>query len=342
MIFLRKFKTLSASFIFILVTFAVSFLNACAAPAKETIDAPKGDEDKYEIELFVFAPCESCHEEDKIEKEVALTLDEALITGFECKVYNAYKDSGVARLEEIAGEYGLDITASDLPATVVNGTVFKGTYEEIGKKLADHIRNNEMAGETEIKTGTKNADSKDAADKRIADSDFYSKIRNIGKDDAVMVLFVTTSCDSCEKAEEYLESITPNEKCGLLIYNIMEDSNAEVIRRLMKIFEVPENKQQVPLLFFKNGYLSGSDDIRKNAVESIETNDISGPWEEVFSSLLDGKEDLKISKLKLAVTGFVNGLNPCGISMLLMVLSVLLLSGKIFKKGTFIYLGERF
>ncbi|MBO7335037.1 MAG: glutaredoxin family protein, partial [Lachnospiraceae bacterium] len=344
MIYLNKLrlKSISASIILILVTFAASSLSAYAAPGKETFDADKGYEDKYDIELFVFAPCESCHEEEKIEKEVRSKLNEAMITGLELKVYNAYKESGASRFEEITGEYGLDITVTDLPAGVVNGTVFTGTYEEIGKELSDHIKNNEINGATDKKTGTKNADGKDAADKKLKDSDFYKKISDIGKDDAVMVLFVTVSCESCERAEEYLKSITPTGKFDLLIYNITEDNNAEVIRRLMKIYKVPENKQQVPILFFKNGYLSGSDDIRNDAVKSIEADGVTGAWEEAAAGLLNAKEDAKISKIKLAVTGFVNGLNPCGISMLLMVLSVLLMSGKNFYKGSFIYLAGKF
>ena len=178
--------------------------------------------------------------------------------------------------------------------------------------------------------------------KKASDSAFYRDITNVGKDDTALILFVTGSCDSCREAEEYLKKYLPDKNCRLYIYSIMEDGNAEVIRKLMKIYEVPDSKQQVPLLFFKTGFLSGADAIRENTLNSLENSDTQGTWEAVAQSFLAEKEDLKLSKLKLAATGFANGLNPCGISMLLMVLSVLLMSGKSFFKGSFAYLFGKF
>jgi hypothetical protein len=157
-----------------------------------------------------------------------------------------------------------------------------------------------------------------------------------------MLLFVTGSCDSCNRAEEHLKSVLADGQCSLKIYNIMEDDNAVVLRKLMKMYEVPDSLQQVPLLFTKNGYLSGAEAIGKDAVSNLENPDAAGAWDEVATGLAKDSEDTSISKVKLAVTGFVNGLNPCGISMLLMVLSVLLMSGKSFFRGSFTYLAGKF
>ena len=327
----KKYKFILAVFLLILLSFTGAFAGADTAEAKEKV-----------IELFVFAPCESCNEEEKFSKEVEHKLAEAGEGSYECRVYNAYKDSGASRLETLAEDYGLDISISDLPAAIVQGETFFGTYEEIGEALGEYINSSAETEAAKPVSGTKAESSTDEETDKAADFAIYRDILDVGKDDTVLILFVTGSCDSCNEAEEYLKNHLPAEHCKLHIYNIMEDENAAVIRKLMGIYEVPDNKQQVPLLFFKDGFLSGADAIRENTLGRLQNTDASGPWEAVAKNFSEESEDLKFSKLKLAVTGFANGLNPCGISMLLMVLSMLLVSGKNFFKGSFSYLAGKF
>lgn len=294
------------------------------------------------VELFVFAPCESCHEEEKFSKEVKSKLAEAGATDYWLKAYNAYKESGASRLEEIEEEYGLNIPINELPMAVAGGKAFFGTYSEIGEVLGDYLQGIEKRDGTGLATDVKTPGDTVEERKSVTDSVIYRDIRSIGKDETAMLLFVTGSCDSCNRAEEYLKSVLADGQCSLKIYSIMEDDNAVVLRKLMKMYEVPDSLQQVPLLFTKSGYLSGVEAIRKDAVSNLENPDAAGAWDEVAAGLAKDSEDTSISKVKLAVTGFVNGLNPCGISMLLMVLSVLLMSGKSFFRGSFTYLVGKF
>ena len=339
----KKYKFILAAFLLITLSFTRAFVGANTVQAKEPV-----------IELFVFAPCESCNEEEKFSKEVRNKLTETGAENIEIKVYNAYKDSGASHLEALAGDYGLEISISDLPVAIVQGEAFFGSYEQIGQALSEYLSSSFEADKANMGAGEKAVSSVNAGssmtvesapiedNKKASDSAFYRDITNVGKDDTALILFVTGSCDSCREAEEYLKKYLPDKNCRLYIYSIMEDGNAEVIRKLMKIYEVPDSKQQVPLLFFKTGFLSGADAIRENTLNSLENSDTQGTWEAVAQSFLAEKEDLKLSKLKLAATGFANGLNPCGISMLLMVLSVLLMSGKSFFKGSFAYLFGKF
>lgn len=294
------------------------------------------------VELFVFAPCESCHEEEKFSKEVKIKLAEAGITDYECRTYNAYKESGATRLEEIEEEDGLNIPINELPVAVAGGEAFWGTYSEIGEALSEYLLNRDKSDGTGLSSDVKTPGDAGAEHQSVTDSAIYRDIRNIGKDETAMLLFVTGSCDSCNRAEEYLRGVLADGRCSMKIYNILEDDNAAVLRKLMKIYEVPDSLQQVPLLFTKNGYLSGGEAIRKDALNCLESEAVAGSWDEVAAGLVKESEDTGISKIKLAVTGFVNGLNPCGISMLLMVLSVLLMSGKSFFRGSFTYLAGKF
>ncbi len=293
------------------------------------------------MELFVFAPCESCNEEEKFSEEVRLKLDEAGIDEYDCNVYNAYKESGATRLEKIAKEYGLNISISDLPVAIAGEEVFEGTYAQIGEKLGNYLSNGETGDVTKRISGAGTV-SDVGKSKTITDSAVHRDICNIAKDDTTIILFVTGSCESCNRAEEYLNSTLKAGQYNLLIYNIMEDDNAMALKKLMKIYEVPDSLQQVPLLFTKSVYLSGADDILKNVTDCVESPEAAGSWDKVAEKLLTEKEDVGISKIKLALAGFINGLNPCGISMLLMVLSVLLMSGRNFFRGSFTYLAGKF
>ena len=58
----------------------------------------------------------------------------------------------------------------------------------------------------------------------------------------------------------------------------------------------------------------------------LESGEAQGSWKDIIEELAGEKESIKISKSRLAVMGFFNGLNPCGISMLLMVLLTVLVS----------------
>ena len=128
----------------------------------------------------------------------------------------------------------------------------------------------------------------------------------------------------------------------LLIYNILDEENAVILRRLMKIYGVPESGQQVPLLFSRSSYLSGAEKIVNGTVGMLESGEAQGSWKDIIEELAREKESVKISKSRLAVTGFLNGLNPCGISMLLMVLSILLMSKRSLYGGSFTYLAGKF
>ena len=347
----------------IILTITGLFMGYRAIKNANGYDDKDLDDSKTGIELYVLAPCESCNEEEKFTQEVLDKLAKQGTTDYKCTVYNVYKESGASHFEEIIEKYGLSIGIHDLPAAIVNGEVYLGTYEQIGEEVAKALqsggdiekdRSSYKAKVLEPYAGSSVQDtehlfeneSETAIYKDLSsiEGDFaiYKDLSSIEDDDTALILFVTTSCEGCIQAENYLQSALSFDKQKLLIYNIMEGDNTAVLRKIMKLYEVPDNLQQVPILFFKTGYLSGADAIRKDTLNYLADAGSAGSWDEVVSKLSTEKEDVRISKLKLIVTGFINGLNPCGLSMLIMVLSVLLMSGRSFVKGSISYLAGKF
>ncbi len=312
--------------------------------AHRTVDpAEKGQAaEEGQIELFVLAPCESCHEEEKFRQEIADHLATAGIENQSYTVYNVYKESGASHFEKTVGKYGLEITMMDLPVAVIDGVAYQGSYQEISEAVVNYLETGMADEARKTKSGSRVEIAGNIASEPEKDTTFYREVSEIGEDDTTLVLFVTGACESCQKAERYLQGSLSDKSFHLLIYNILDEENAVILRRLMRIYGVPESGQQVPILFSRSSYLSGAEKIVNGTVGMLENGEAQGSWKDVTEKLASQKENTKISKPQLAVTGFFNGLNPCGISMLLMVLSILLMSKRSFYGGSFTYLAGKF
>lgn len=295
-----------------------------------------------QIELFVLAPCESCHEEEKFRQEIADHLAKAGMENQNYTVYNVYKESGAAHFEKTVGKYGLEITMMDLPTAVIDGVAYQGSYQEISEDVVNYLETGMADEDRKTTPGSRGEAAGDIAGEQEKDTTFYREVSEIGEDDTTLVLFVTGACESCQKAERYLQGSLSDKSFHLLIYNILDEENAVILRRLMRIYGVLESGQQVPILFSRSSYLSGAEKIVNGTVGILESGETQGSWKDVTEELASEKESTKISKPQLAVTGFFNGLNPCGISMLLMVLSILLMSKRSFYGGSFTYLAGKF
>lgn len=352
--------------VFFIALLSVAVILYCKGASDGTgnlsADSQEGKRENISVELFVLAPCESCHEEEKFEQEVLHNLSAAGIENPDCTVYNVYKDSGASHFEKTVEQYELELTIIDLPAAVVEGVVYRGTYHEIGEAVAHYLgageedgkpisafRGTEAAGLGEGgKEETKENSEDDSlqylsqSQEILAGSVFYRQILEVGENDILLVLFVTGACESCHTAEAYLQDQVVDEKCNLLIYNILEEDNMAALRKLMGLYGVPESGQQVPILFSRKSFLSGAEAIVKGTAGMLADREAAGSWEEIVSGLSQEEETIKISKLQLIVTGFLNGMNPCGISMLLMILSILLMSKRSFYGGSLVYLAGKF
>ncbi|WP_026528179.1 cytochrome c biogenesis CcdA family protein [Butyrivibrio sp. VCD2006] len=293
------------------------------------------------IELYVIAPCESCHEEDKFRREISNQLTLAGYESNKITVNNVYKESGATHFSDTVDKYQLDITMMDLPAAIVDGVVYQGTYQEIGRALVSHFENGAKNEGKSLVPGNHADDSASSSNDQAADSEFYRAVLDVGKDDTALVLFVTSACDSCHDAQTFLEEIL-TDRSKLYVYNILDDGNITLYQSLVRLYGVPEAKQKVPILFTKADYLPGDEAIINGAEEAIENVEARGPWDKKVQGLSTKKENHSISKLQLILTGLINGLNPCGISMLLMVLSVLLVSDCNFFGGSFIFILGKF
>ncbi len=307
------------------------FLGSCGA-----FTGP--DTDEIEIDLFTFSACESCHEESKFYTIVTDVLTDQDITSAKCQAYNAFKEYGREQLEEVNRAYGLTLSRSDLPVAVVDGIVFRGEYGVIAEAVARYC----VSGEYETdESGTDVSDA--AAVGQDSVRALADEIRSSADGQQVYLLFVTAACESCEEAEVLLDAaLTERSDVRILQYSIVEEDHAALLQKLLHLYEVPDREQQVPILFAPSVYLSGIAQIR-DGMDALSSGQAGAEaWTQRLAEMEAAEAHADVSLWKILGTGFLNGLNPCGISMLLMVLSVILVSERSVWRGSLTFLAGKF
>ena len=342
--------------------------SGCQSGKQETsVPEETWTEPVYEatVELYVYNPCEACREEENFEDSVRQIVSEAcpdrklLYRG-----YNIFKTSDRAYLESRLQEAGLDADEAEPPFALVGNELYEGSYEEVGAEISTALGTEaeiSTAAEERTETGTE-AEDEGSESGPATDSGGAGQIRqrveNAGETESVLLLFTIWSCESCEGVKEYLNNTLQEEymlaeEAGgqtttvtLLECSIMEPENLRLLEQLMESRQVPDEKQQVPILFFAGGYLSGEAEIKEKLTGEIVSGNALGMSLEGLTDAEAEKgteaEGGKMGLWQAAAAGLAGGLNPCAASMLFMVLSLLLVRGKGFLRGSFSYMAGKF
>lgn len=329
--------------------------NLASATAEET------ELESERIELYYFSPCESCQEDDAFRAAVEEALSAGGVeTRVEYRTVNAFQEAGRARMAERMEELGHEMQLNELPAAVVNDTLYYGGYQEIGEQIAQVL----LEGETEEADSVSHMDGNasevgaDLPETGRDEQKAREEWEGLRNTDTVLVLFTTFSCDSCDRAKEYLTSQIGGSsdvasgvekenasQVRLLEFNILEEDHMELLDAFMAYGEVPSEEQQVPILFYRKGYLSGEKAIQDGLEEAITDEECIGTdWLDEIQQMerdADKANENGTSLFQLFGIGLLNGLNPCAASMLLMVLSILLMKGKGFVSGGLAYMAGK-
>ena len=165
------------------------------------------------------------------------------------------------------------------------------------------------------------------------------KILTISSDMMQAVYFYSSTCNTCEKIEEYLGEIEkkyPN--LNIRKYDILEGVvNHDLLMEYGKTYNLPEEQRGfTPSIFISDQVLLG-EEIRTSLEERIAAYS-EGPATTILRDAKEGTgyEDKSIWAQMAAAFGFglVNGLSPCSLSFFLFLLSLLLASKEtMFKCG---------
>ncbi|OPZ93011.1 MAG: hypothetical protein BWY74_01322 [Firmicutes bacterium ADurb.Bin419] len=156
--------------------------------------------------------------------------------------------------------------------------------------------------------------------------EIYYVYANVDK--VQVIYFYSTTCSTCQKIEGYFKELSEeNANVEFIKYNIMKLENKSLMELYNKSYNVQEKDLGiVPVVFVKDTYFVGEKAIRNNLERIIKRNDNSKTRVIEQNNNNNFNSDImRFSKLKLlgiVLSGLINGINPCSISMLLFFLSI--------------------
>ena len=150
--------------------------------------------------------------------------------------------------------------------------------------------------------------------------------------------FYISDCERCKEDKELIDQIT--QSCASILskenkivvvnkYDIFEIKNIGLLEKYYKQYNVLKADQNVPLVFVGKTYLKGKTDILANLKKTI-LNTSQKDNVDISQETIDSAQksiESKFEKFKLLgaiVVGFINGLTPCSLSMLLFFISLIL------------------
>ena len=325
-----------------------------------------------QMEYYQYNVCASCHPEDDFFAVVSDTI--SLIKQeypYEIAVYNTFRAEDKNRFEKRLQELGLKEADVSLPALIMisedsEALVCLSGLDEIKEKLEDTLKqaakpgqfvSSEAALESDEKTEAASLTENENQDQmQVSSSDWKEQLREaVSKDkstDSVILYFSTVSCTDCSEVKSLLKKMTDEQttKKPLVIheFNIAEGDNVVLLQKLFTIYDVASDKQQVPIVFFSGGYLSGAKAVTQGLEQKWKDDELTGfNLENILSDDVSGQEENKDQAsfktyIGLAAAGFINGVNPCGASMLLMLLAAIAMSGRSVIKTGCAYLAGKF
>ena len=376
----RSFQKMAKKYSSVLIIFLCAIFTTCVfghrgvsmASQNEKQQKINSDNLTVQMEYYQYNVCASCHPEDDFFAVVSDTI--SLIKQeypYEIAVYNTFRAEDKNRFEKRLQELGLKEADVSLPALIMisedsEALVCLSGLDEIKEKLEDTLKqaakpgqfvSSEAALESDEKTEAASLTENENQDQmQVSSSDWKEQLREaVSKDkstDSVILYFSTASCTDCSEVKSLLKKMTDEQttKKPLVIheFNIAEGDNVVLLQKLFTIYDVASDKQQVPIVFFSGGYLSGAKAVTQGLEQKWKDDELTGfNLENILSDDVSGQEENKDQAsfktyIGLAAAGFINGVNPCGASMLLMLLAAIAMSGRSVIKTGCAYLAGKF
>lgn len=376
----RSFQKMARNYSSVLIIFLCAIFITCVfghrsvsmASQNEKQQKINSDNLTVQMEYYQYNVCASCHPEDDFFAVVSDTISPIKQKyPYEIAVYNIFRAEDKKRFEKRLQELMLKETDVSLPTLIMisedsEALVCLSGLDEIKEKLEDTLKqaakpgqfvSSEAALESDEKTEAASLIENESQNQmQISSSDWKEQLREaVSKDkstDSVILYFSTVSCTDCSEVKSLLKKMTDEQttKKPLVIheFNIAEEDNVVLLQKLFSIYDVASDKQQVPIVFFSGGYLSGAKAVTQGLEQKWKDDELTGfNLENILSDDASWKEENKDQAsfktyIGLAAAGFINGVNPCGASMLLMLLAAIAMSGRSVIKTGCAYLAGKF
>lgn len=309
-------------------------------------------EPEHTLLFFFENVCASCHTEDTFYDlfNRCVSPEEKAELSYEIRTYNVFLDANMATYEEMLEEAGLDRTSFALPVLVADGQWISG-YDEMEARLRNILFEEKAAGEA-VEGGQETGSAASAADgpeteqaAGAADSpaDFEIPALDIGDDVPAALLFTTYACEECDETKAYLEALKNKTPFSITELSVAEGGNVRLFKELLRIYGRQETEGVVPAVFAGTHAYLGKEEITEGLPALLSEGGAScGVLKEQLSKVTGQETVASVSFAAMFGAGLLSGFNPCSISMLLMLFSILLTTKAPVLKNGLLYLAGKY
>ncbi len=287
------------------------------------------------LQFFFENVCASCHEEDDFYElfNRCISKEEKENISYEIRTYNVFLNASKETYETLWRESGRN-TAPILPALFVNGQWLE-SYEKIEENLHKVL----ISGETMKQPEEISLPAKDSGE----DTNLIVPVINAEDEEKAILFFSTWSCQDCQQVKSYLEDLDKKTDFSLTEESIAEGTGVQVFKELLKIYARDEKEGKVPAVFVGKNALLGKEEIQSELEIILAGEESQSRYlKEQLGKLKKADSQETGGIFTMLCAGFLAGFNPCSISMLLMLFSILLTTQVSVLKNGILYLTGKY
>ena len=278
--------------------------------------------DMVNVDYFYHEPCGSCNTRNELLERFHQIAEEAAPgTDFRVVMHNTFSANEYELLQRRYDGHGVKAEHRSYSAIFSNEHMLIGSATD--ETISEFIDVVTSPAQDIFQKPDETNRTPDAA---------YGLERN-QSEKPMLVYFYVTACADCLKSETALKQLP--EDISVIKYNVAEETGLILSRLYFDTYKVPPESQRVPILFMGDKFFISADITLETVMEAAAGNalDTYLPVEGVTDmAVIDGELNLQWGGVIL--TGFLNGLNPCGLSMFLLFLSLIAAGrGSVLKRG---------
>lgn len=252
----------------ILIGCSAGYENADNIPHSFAVDE---EQEVEPIPLYFFhdTACGSCNGDEDFMEIYAEQLEGIDKNKYSCRLYtcNTFETSGRNIKNKVAAEWGISVDSIQEPSMLLNGQVFNG-MDSIRTNLREQYLSAWEDGRTAVS---------EIKEENILPADQLFDEWKIDPSEQTVIYFYRITCDECIKTEPIVDAVPETIRVNgeetsvnLIKINSRGQRNSDRIYMLFEEYEVPEKDQMVPIVFLREEYLAGYEQISTGLTEKLE------------------------------------------------------------------------
>lgn len=240
----------------ILLLIAITLLlGSCSTPTEASL--PEEDPEPLLMQYYYYPGCEGCNDGEQFADYLdSLVADFLGPEDYKIELKNVAQETACNEFQEIIDTYQTDDFYPSPPLLIVDDTYLFG-LEEI---------------ETQVRKA-----AMDAHNTRLSPEQLLAEMEMIPEDTSFFVYFYKDNCPYCVETDDYFRRVNKTQTLAdgtvtdihFACIDISDMENMPIASKFYEYYEVPEKLWKAPMVFWKGGYLFGSQAIQEQFLDLV-------------------------------------------------------------------------